>query len=555
MKKTILISFLLLLGFLSYAQELNLNISGKTEPENKIINTIGYQKKHPNGKSIAEEIKLMSNNLSEIGYINNKIIDNQKTNDTTFICKFELGKKIDSIHIYIGNISKEKQLNLFTTKNDTIYLAYQNVTPFLNQTLNKLEANGYALAKLKLTAIHKKNDYLIATLNLATENQRQVNNIVINGYDKFPKGYKQSFIRTYKNTTFNQENLNKVFKDFNSIRFVKQIKYPEILFEKDSTKIYVYLEKVKSNNFDGLIGFANDENGKIIFNGFLDLNLINTLNSGETLSIVWKNDGNGQKSFNGAIELPYIFKSPLGIKANLNIYKQDSIFQNTKVALNLGYYLKYNSKLFLGYQSTESSAIQNQNTPNLSDYQNYFATCSFEFYELNREETLFPTKTNAFIKLGAGNRIAQTATSNQIFVNINIDYNFYLNPNNIINIQSQNYYLQSKEYLINELYRFGGTNSIHGFREDSLQGNLFTSILTQYRYVFTQTTYIYSIIDYGYFQDKSTNNQGNLIGLGIGFGLLTKNGLFNLSYATGTSNDEDINLSNSLINVSFKTIF
>ncbi|HWR94900.1 MAG TPA: hypothetical protein VN192_06845 [Flavobacterium sp.] len=555
MKKIIFILLNVFISCFSHAQEINLSIFGSNEQESNTINSIGYQKNHSNGKSIVTEVNLMSNSLSKIGYINNKIIGNQKLDETTYLYKFELGKKIDSIHIYIGNIVDPKLIGLFNSKNDTIYLAYKEVPEFLNQTLFKLESDGFALAKLKLINIQNKHNIITASLDISTEIQRQVNSIVIKGYEKFPKGFKKNIIKSYKNTTFNQKALNNVYKDFNRIRFIKQIKYPEILFEKDSTKIYVYLEKVKSNNFDGLLGFANNAEGKIIFNGFLDLNLTNTLNSGEIFSILWKNNGDGQKSFNGALEVPYIFKSPLGIKANLNIFNQDSIFQNTKTTLNLGYYLKNNSKLFLGYQSTESSAIQNQVSSNISDYENYFATCNYEYFELNRDEILFATKANALIKIGIGNRTTETINSNQFFANINLDYNLYLNSNNIINIRSQNYYLQSNEYLINELYRFGGINSIQGFREESLQGNLFTSILTQYRYVFTKTTYIYSIIDYGYYQDKSTNNQGNLLGFGVGFGLLTKNGLFNLSYANGNSNKNDINLTNSLVNVGFKTIF
>ena len=50
--------------------------------------------------------------------------------------------------------------------------------------------------------------------------------------------------------------------------------------------------------------------------------------------------------------------------------------------------------------------------------------------------------------------------------------NFYINEKNIINIKNQNYYLKSKNYLTNELYRFGGINSIRGFAENSLQANL-----------------------------------------------------------------------------------
>ena len=555
MKKIIFIYFFLSLAYSSNAQNLQLKISGSSESEDNIINTIGYQKKHPNGKSVVDEVNLLSNKLTIDGYIENHIIENIKLNDSTFTYKFSLEKRTDSIHIYIGRNSIINSLTFYNKKDDTITLAFNEVEQFLNETLSKLESKGYALAKLKLVDLKKQNNILTAKINLKLDSQRQLNGIVIKGYEKFPIGFKKNFERTYKSETFNQDNLNKIYKDFDKIRFTKQTRYPEILFEKDSTKVYVYLEKIKTNSFDGFIGFANDTEDKITFNGFLDVNLINNLNSGEVLSIYWKSGGSDQKVFNAAVELPYIFKSPFALKANLNIYKQDSTFQNTKTGINIGYFLKYNSRVYLGYQATESSDIQNSNSSNISDYENYFFTSSYEFMDYKSEDKLFPIKTNVYTQIGFGSRTAQSSTNNQFFAKINLEHNFYLNRRNIFNIRSQNYFLQSKEYLVNELYRFGGVYSIQGFKEDSLQGNLFTSVLTEYRYVFTPTLYLNTIIDYGYYQDKTSSNEGNLYSLGIGFGLLTKNGIFKLIYATGSSNNQSLDIKNAIVHVSFKTNF
>ena len=115
--------------------------------------------------------------------------------------------------------------------------------------------------------------------------------------------------------------------------------------------------------------------------------------------------------------------------------------------------------------------------------------------------------------------------------------------------------MSSDIYIINELYRFGGINSIRGFNENSLQGNFFSSLLSEYRYVVAPNLYVHSIIDYGYYNDKTSASRGNLIGLGFGFGLATKNGLFNVVYENGSTNEQEIKGSNSIVHVSFKTQF
>ncbi|MFY0482055.1 hypothetical protein ACI6PS_05565 [Flavobacterium sp. PLA-1-15] len=535
----------------SFGQNLRLSIDSENEKSKKTIDSLGYKKEHENAKSVIEEGNLVSEKLTRLGFIENEILEMKKPNDSTFQFRFAVGKKTDFIHIYIG----EDFSSYFDERKDTLKMRFEETESFLNETLAKLERKGFSLARLKLVNFKKDTNALFAELVLETGNQRQLNDIVINGYDKFPEGHKKNIKRLYRNKTFNQENLKKVYDDFNKFRFVNQTRYPEILFTKDTTKVYVYLEKSKPNKFDGYIGFSNDDEDKVNFNGYLDLLLVNSLNVGEEFTLYWKSDGNKQRTFNAGIELPYIFNSPFGLKVNLNIFKQDSTFQNTKTAIDLGYYFNYNTRLYIGYQSTESSDIQNTNNFSISDYENSFVTSTFEFVDFKVDDFLFPEKTRISLKGGLGKRSSKLESNNQSFLDFNIKHNIYLNDKNSFNIKSQNFYLQSENYIINELYRFGGINSIRGFNENSLQGNFLASILTEYRYVLAPSIYVHTITDYGYYQDKTSDISDRLLGLGFGFGLLTKNGLLNLVYANGSTKDQTIKLSNSIIHISFKTVF
>jgi hypothetical protein len=436
-----------------------------------------------------------------------------------------------------------------------LFLPFEEIEFLLNTVTRQLENKGYAMAKAKLSSIEKQPNFITASLSVNKEIKRSINNIVINGYPKFPKGYKKNILRLYKNKTFNQKSLEKIYTDFEKYRFVKQQKYPEILFTKDSTQIYVYLEKAKPNTFDGYLGFTNDENEKLVVSGYLDLTLNNILNSGEKIALYWKSDGQDQKTFNLSLELPYLFKSPFGMKADLNIFKQDSTFQNTRTNLEIGYYFNYNTRIYLGYQSTESSDIQNINSSTINDFESAFLTSSLEFTNFSNTDFLFPEKTNINLKIGNGNRNANSGNDNQFFVSLLAKHNFYLNPKNIIQVKTQNFYLKSNRYITNELYRFGGINSVRGFNENSLQANTITTLLTEYRYIATTNLYVHTILDYGYFNDTTTNTEENLLGLGFGFGLLTKNGLFNIIYANGSTKNQDAKLSNSIVHISFKANF
>ncbi|MFV5694843.1 hypothetical protein ACM55G_05320 [Flavobacterium sp. LB3P122] len=551
------------------AQNFQLHIIGSTDSETKTIDSLNYNSNHKNVKSISDETIRIADKLSEIGFIENIITDNIKVNDTSYTAKLSLHNRVKTIHIYIGRNNELYNSIVPNKVKDTIIIRYEETATFLNNTLQKLEQKGFALAKLKLINIQNRNQTLYADLEFTSDKKRKLNAIEIKYIEKgnkikFPKGYINQINHKYQNKIFNQNIVNEIHKEFEKFKFVNQIKYPEILFSKDSTKIYVYLEKRKSNTFDGFIGFSNNENKKINFNGYLDINLENTLQAGEQFSIYWKSDGNKQKTFKTSLELPYLFKSPIALKTHLIIFKQDSTYQNTKKGINLGYFINYNTRIYAGYQSTESIDIQNTNSKQISDYKNSFWTSDFEYIRNDSNNSLFTKKSIFTFAIGLGkkksNNLPQTTTTNkQLFVNLEVMHNFYLNKKNSINIKSQNYFLKSDTYIINELIRFGGLNSIRGFEENSLQAHFLTLILTEYRYTLSPSLYIHSIIDYGIYKDKTTpegNNQKmSLTGLGMGLGVLTKNGLLKLAFANGSNKTQKINFYNTIIHLCYNVKF
>jgi hemolysin activation/secretion protein len=134
-----------------------------------------------------------------------------------------------------------------------------------------------------------------------------------------------------------------------------------------------------------------------------------------------------------------------------------------------------------------------------------------------------------------------------------------LNKKNIIHINSQNYYLQSNRYIVNELFRFGGFNSVRGFTENSLQAYFTSSILTEYRHTLSPNLYVHSILDYCIYRNNSSiekkENIEKLLGIGVGFGLQTKNGLLKLAIANGSTQNQQIEFYNTIIHICYNVKF
>ena len=275
----------------------------------------------------------------------------------------------------------------------------------------------------------------------------------------------------------------------------------------------------------------------------------------------WKSDGNNQKTFRTGLTLNYLFKTQLGLNAQLNIFKQDSTFQNSKTTLDINYLIDYNTKVYTGIESTVSSEIQNINNNTISDFKNQFITIGVNHQKNSPNTPFFPEKTKIDFRFGLGKREVQNTTTNasnqkQYFINLNLSHNFIINTKNSINIRNQNSYLKSNNYLTNELFRFGGLYSIRGFAENSLQGDMFTCLLTEYKYTISNALQLHTILDFGLYQDKTISNYLNLTNsIGIGTSVFTKNGLIKLILTNGRALKNEFSLNNSILNISYNVKF
>jgi len=544
---------ILLLSFFNVnSQNLLLKIDGSSESEKKIIDSISYLKNHENAKSIITEFEKFQNLLYNDGYINQRTISSEKINDTTFLYILSLNERISTTRIKFDSIEPNIK-ELLQIKTSFIEVPLNQVEKTINNYLQSLEKKGYSISQIKLENQKLSNKIIESQLKIILDEKRKIDLITINPYTNFPQGINKQLLKKYIKKDFNQQTINELQKELAQFPFIKTIKPAEVLFTENNTILYLYLEKANSNQFDGLIGFANDDAGKVKFNGNLDLKLTNILNSGEQFNLYWRNDGNQQSTFNLGTELPYLFKSPIGLKANLQIFKQDSTQQNTKFNTALMYYLTYNNKVGLGYQSTVSVAGEN-NTYTAQNYSNRFLTLNYDFL-IWRENTLFPLQTKLSLLAGIGSRADETSNTNQKFIDIEAFHHLYLDQRNIIYAKAKGYQLFSPNILYNELHRFGGIQNIRGFNENTLQAQSLAGLFTEYRFILSSTLYAHTITDYVYYVDNSTKTKGNLYAVGLGIGIATPSGLFNLIYANGMQPNQDFKMSNAIIHLSYKTNF
>jgi len=539
----ILFYFYLSLNIYGQKNTFSLTFKSIDNLENSTIKEIVFKNEFASKQELHKTKDSIISILKERGYyslsINNVLIKNNH-----HLVTLKLGSKINIVHIRIK--AKDtfflKQLN-YKLKNNILILNSKDIKHTLISVNNHLINSGLTFSQVSLTNSHIINNTLYSDLLINRNKKRKIDKIIIKGYEKFPKSYIDNYFKL-KNHSFNLEEIKKTSNKINQLNFVSEIKNPEVLFSKDSTLLYLYINKIESNSFDGLINFSS-KNKKISFKGYLDLKLRNIFNKGEEIKINWKNNGNQKQDFTLTNKIPYVFGSKTSSTIVFNLYRHDSTYINSNFNLELEQALssKINVSLLYNYENSKSSTKTN----NTINYKKKFFGIGLNYHSLTNNGL------NINLKTLYGTRSMKTKT-NQIKINFIAASRFNLTSKTSFSVKNKTAVLiMDSSLLENELFREGGANSIRGFNEQSIFSPKFTYINSEFRYHSQNKSYLYSIHDLGVF----TINQSNTIlySLGMGYSIKKEKNIIDISYALGSTTTNTILPSSSTLSIKFLTLF
>ena len=493
------------------------------------------------------------------GYFKLEIVEKIKIDSLKYKIKIDLNQKFENIYLLDkGSMINFKDQKIKIINDERHYqIKINQLEGFLTKTSEDIANKGYPFNKVQLIDIKSYDQVnLYATVNIELNQKRKTDKIIIKGYENFPKAFIKHYLKYSTKDDFNLETIKKKGEEIQKLGFVRQVKDPEVLFKKDSTITYLYLEKVKNNSFDGFIGFAtNEESRKLDINGYMDIRLNNSLNYGEQININYKSTNDSDRFLKTNIIAPYIFNTPFALELNLDLTKKDSAYTKDKQSVGISYLInnKHNVSFHISsLNSTSSLEIANEL---IKDYKSNFKKIKYDFKKVNFNDKLIPIKFLTSVEYSSGNRKDNSGTYNQNIYLVRAFNNFNVTEKSIIYINVESFLLNSNNYYLNEMLLFGGINSIRGFEENSIATNKMFLINSEFRFKLNNDIYINSIIDSAYYENIIENNSINIYGVGFGLNINTNSGVFRINYANGIRKGQDIDLKLSKIHLSFSNIF
>ncbi len=511
----------------------------------------------------------------ELGYITASVDSVTKVDDTAYVW------------FYTGNRPGPFRINFDDESLPAAYSAGfrsrmegRDIT-WIRNTLVKivgyLNQNGYPLAKAVIQDITLSDDTVVALSRIEKGAFYTWDTLEIKGGPAISNVVLQKLIRIREKQPYNNLLMRDIDRQINSLPFVKQVQsYSLILTESNKARILLNLEKAKSSDFNGILGFGPDKENprKLIFSGEMVLNLTNAFAQAEQMEIRW-NGIQGDQHLIISYRQPFLPLLPFGIMYNFDLYKQGEIYytlnQRGGLLLRSGpgswfsaYYQRKNSKVL-------DRTIFDQYTflPPWTDY-----SASLFGIEYHHTRTDHPRNPSRGISLAgdiaAGQKKLLTSPDipealfedterNQRQVNGHFSLETFtpVTERWVIRPSVAGSFLYGGSGLENELFLFGGIQSIRGIDENSLRASSYLLYSLEVRYRFEQESHFKLFID-GCWYEKSLQHSyftDTPWGFGLGVAIPSPAGIIQMSYAYGIQQGNPFDFRTGRLHVGLVSLF
>lgn len=470
------------------------------------------------------------------------------------------------IHAYFseGRRFFWKEVVLLDIENDVILFqkhykrrifSRRNIKALIDKSLSSYENTGYPFAKVTFKEIKLINNQISSSLILEKGKFFTIDSIINKGDAKISKYFIEQYLDVFKGEPYNESHIKNLSVRAAELVFVQEKKPFEVIFKENSVDIYTYFNKKKANQFYGILGVLpnNNTQGKLLLTGDINLFLINSFSAGEWIKFNWAKPGVESQKLYVGFDYPFIYKFPLGLKLDFDLYKKDSSYVN--ISGKYGLKFKIRGKMFLhAFIKRESGALINTNgfeyltaLPENIDYKSSIAGVgvtgdNFDYF-------YNPTKGYEIeFYAGAGKKtIKRNASLPEIlFENVDLNSSTYeiyfssryylpISKKGTLKFSAKSGQKINSNLFKNELFRLGGLKTIRGFDEESIFASSYYLLSLEPRYIFEKNSALFLFGDFGRIESE-TSEQRNLdypIGMGIGTEFETKSGIFSVSYAVG----------------------
>ncbi len=474
--------------------------------------------------------------------------------------------------------------------NNAVPVRTQDIKKLQEAILSYAENNGYPMARTSLDSAEivetdnktDKRIYFSANLTYQNGSLIQFDSLIINGDAKIKKDFLMNYLHIQKGKAYKENSVKNAVRLLRTMPYLKLSDKPNVEFRYDRAYLRLPLKKVKSSQFDGVIGFlpksetaagnsSNESGSNLLLTGQVKLNLVNPFGAGKTIAFEWQRIRPESQTLYANYQHPNFLKTNLEIGGNFNFIKEDSTFSTVERRANVAYPSAKLGKIgfFTSLLTTSrTGVIRNADTANVPNADSRFWHYGISHAYNTLDDIYFPRKGFQIItELSTGNktftdslsrsRISDTQNPNsddfrspQLKFNTDINLFFKVNKLSSLRLRTQIQFVESKNLFLNELLRVGGLQNLRGFDPNSFFVSRYGLLGAEWRFYFEERSYLMAFAEQAAVRAHTLRNEVYIdlpTSAGAGISFATKTGVFYFIYAMGNSKTQAISVINSKI--------
>lgn len=532
------------------------------------FNDAGLQKKFPKKLkldtsilySVDNNVRALSYELTEKGYFLHEIsIDTLEKS-----IMINSGRHFDDI---ILNGTQSAELSIFKKKKPILRLNPKELADYLERQTMKFANMGFPFVQISLDSIRISETQIEANLKVSKGKYYTFKKLNIKGDSSISQRTIHGIIDYQLDEAYAELKVRDVDRKIEQCSFIASIKPAEIMYTSEGFEVFIYVKSIKVSFLRGALGLQpNPVSQKMALTGEVNLKLENALKKGELLKFNWRSIKPQTQRMNFNFNYPYLFQTPFGIEAQLLLYKRDSTFLDLNTELNISYTLGNGFKLRAHYRFLQSSILSGAASSNEFSNLNGYRTNSYglSLAKQNLDNLVNPSKGRIFSsKLFVGQRILDEDSTEILdlkntTLSGHLMYREFLPvfPRHVIHFAALFDFYSSAKIFENELYRFGGLNTLRGFNEEQLFASTKAQLTFEYRFLLDESSNVFLFYDQCFYENvASSYYYDKPFGFGGGISFGSNIGVFAITYAIGKEFSNPIDFRSSKIHFGYTAYF
>ncbi|MDA0986010.1 MAG: hypothetical protein O3A55_00170 [Bacteroidetes bacterium] len=480
-----------------------------------------------------------------------------------FLSQSNLNYTLKNITISGNKILDSQKANelILVKQNDKIN--QNEVERGIENILNWYDENGFPYAEIEIEnlEIDSSKKLINLSLKIIEGNVTTINNILIRGNKTTSNKIILREAENILHQTYKLSEVQKYKKRIERIGLFKSVSEPELKLQDSNTVLFLQVEELNYNTFNGIAGYTPTSDNKGTLTGIMKIYFRNIAGTGRKLFIDWEKENVNSHNYLLKYTEPWFLNYNFDLNIGLRQKKFEEIFTLFSYDLTGNYNLTENVSLGISYfnSQTNPQEIQKSNIP-FSTESLIGGIISFDSRDNIRNFKNGSYLTTSILNGNKKNKINDSSSTVKIsktnlrFENVyptSTENGFY----NLFSFNSVN----GSELEISDQTPLGGTTTLRGYRENEFYATTTTFLQSEFRYYTGITSQLYGFFDLGMFWNQNLRNklisskkEKELL-FGYGAGVRLQTGDWLISFTIGFGKEDSF--SEGKIHIGFQNEF